>query len=154
MCAAFDSLSCFFDLLNYQKREIEDTVNVLLNVNTSLLEEGMRICNYNLPTTNNDFKLFLRDFYTRPVILKDFSLDVGPSQTIVRCKISYDNCSIISKPLFSFPNQTLQNVDLIKKQLRNLSFSYKITKTHLWFQVMESADIETDIRFCLQCYSR
>ena len=127
MCAALDSLSCFSDLLNYQKGEIEDTVGKLLNVKTSLLIDGMLLCTYNLPTTNNDFKLFLRDFYTRPVILKNFSLDVGPSQTIIRCKISYDHCAIVSKPLFSFSNQTLQNVELVKKQLRNLSFSYKLT---------------------------
>jgi hypothetical protein len=49
--------------------------------------------------------------------------------------------------LFSFSNQILKNVELIKKQLKNISFSYKLTKTHLWFQVMESSNIETDIRF-------
>ena len=137
-----DSLSCFFDFLTYQKGEIGDTVNKLLDVKTDLLIDGMLICTCNLPTSNTDFKLFLRDFYTRPVILRDFSLDEGPSETIIRCKISYDHCAIVSKPLFSFSNQTLQNVQLIKKQLKNLNFSYKITKSHLWFQVME-----TDIQF-------
>ena len=147
MCAVLDSLSCFFDLLNYQKREIEDTFDKLLNVKTDLLIDGMLIGTYNLPVTNTDFKLFLRDFYTRPVILKDFSLDVNPIQTTITCKITYDNCAMVSKPLFSFSNQILKNVELIKKQLKNLSFSYKLTKTHLWFQVMESSNIETDIRF-------
>jgi hypothetical protein len=147
MCAVLNSLSCFFDLLNYQKREIEDTFNKLFNAKTDLLIDGMLIGTYDLPITNTGFKLFLRDFYTRPVILKDFSLDINPIQTTVTCKISYDNCAIISKPLFSFSNQILQNVELIKKQLKNINFSYKVSKTHLWFQVMESSNIETEIRF-------
>ena len=146
MCAVLNSLSCFFDLLNYQKREIEDTFNKLFNAKTDLLIDGMLIGTYSLPITNTDFKLFLRDFYTRPVILKDFSLDINPIKTTVTCKISYDNCAIISKPLFSFSNQMLQDVELIKKQLKNINFSYKVSKTHLWFQVMES-NIETEIRF-------
>ena len=116
MCAVLNSLSCFFDLLNYQKREIEDTFNKLFNAKTDLLIDGMLIGTYDLPITNTGFKLFLRDFYTRPVILKDFSLDINPIQTTVTCKISYDNCAIISKPLFSFSNQILQNVELIKKK--------------------------------------
>ena len=90
MCAALDSFSCFIDLLNYQKGEISDSVCNLLNIKTNLLEEGMLICTFGLPLTNNDFKLFLREFYQRPIILKDFSLDVGTSHTIVKCKIAYD----------------------------------------------------------------
>jgi hypothetical protein len=138
MCAVLNSLSCFFDLHNYQKREIEDTFSKLFHAKTNLLIDGMLIGTYSLPITNNDFKLFLRDFYTRPVILKDFSLDINPIQTNVTCKIS--------KPLFSFSNQMLQDVELIKKQLKNINFSYKLSKTHLWFQVMES-NIETEFRF-------
>ena len=142
MSSVLDRLSCFFDFLNYQKGEIGDSVSKLLNIKTDLLIDGILICACNLPTTNNDFKLFLRDFYTRPIILKDFSLEAGPSETIIRCKISYGRCTTVSEPLFSFLNQTLHNIQLIKKQLQNLSFSYKITKSHLWFQVQE-----TNIRF-------
>jgi hypothetical protein len=146
MCAVFNSLSCFFDLHIYQKREIEDTFTELFHAKTNLLIDGMLVGNYSLPITNNEFKFFLRDFYTRPVILKDFSLDINPIQTNVTCKISYNNCAIISKPLFSFSNQMLQDVELIKKQLKNINFSYKLSKTHLYFQVMES-NIETEFRF-------
>ena len=148
MCAAaaFDSFSCFIDLLNYQKGEITDSVCNLLNVKTNLLEEGMLICTYGLPPSNTEFKLFLRQFYKQPINLKNFSLDVGLSQTIVKCKIAYDTCAIVSKPLFCFSNQTFKNVGLLRKQLQNLSFTYKISKSHLYFQVMECG-VETDIEF-------
>ena len=146
MCAVFTSLSCFFDLHVYQKREIEDTFSKLFHAKQSLLIDGMLVGNYNLPITNDDFKFFLRDFYTRPVILKDFSLDENPIQTNVICKINYNNSAIISKPLFSFSNQMLQDVELIKKQLKNINFSYKLSRTHLYFQIMAS-NIETEFRF-------
>ena len=105
MSAVFDSLSCFFDLLNYQKREIVDTFNQLLDTKTDLLINGTLLCTYDLPLTNTDFKLFLRDLYTKPVILRDFTLDENPTQTTVRCKVTYDSCAMISKPLFIFSNK-------------------------------------------------
>jgi hypothetical protein len=146
MCAVFTSLSCFFDLHVYQKRELEDTFTKIFHAKQSLLIDGMLVGNYNLPITNDDFKFFLRDFYTRPLILKDFSLDENPIQTNVICKINYNNSAIISKPLFSFSNQMLQDVKLIEKQLKNVNFSYKLSKTHLYFQIMAS-NIETQFRF-------
>jgi hypothetical protein len=142
MSSILDRLSCFFDFLNYQKVEIGDTISKLLKIKTAILIYGIFICACNLPTTNENFKLFLRDFYTRPMILNDFYLEASQSETIIRCKISYGQYTTTSEPLFRFFNQTLHNIQLIKKQLQNLSFSYKVTRTHLWFQVQE-----TDIRF-------
>ena len=144
--AAFDSFSCYIDLLNYQKNEITDSVCNLLNVKTNLLEEGMLLCTYGLPASNSEFKLFLRQFYKQPVHLKNFTLDVGSTQTTVKCRIAYDTCAIISNPLFCFSNRTFKNVGLLRKQLQNLSFTYKISKSHLYFQVMQ-CDVETDIHF-------
>ena len=122
--------------------EIRDSVSKLLKIKTEILIDGIFICACNLPTTNENFKLFLRDFYTWPMILNDFYLEASQSETIIRCKISYGQCTTTSEPLFRFFNQTLHNIQLIKTQLKNLSFSYKVTRTHLWFQVQE-----TDIRF-------
>ena len=144
--AVFDSFSCYIDLLGYQKNEITDSIRKFLNVETNLLVEGMIICTRELPLTNQDFKLFLRQLYQIPLHLKDFSLDVGKDQTIVKCRIVYDSCSSISKPLFCFSNRTFKNVAMLKKQLQNLSFTYKISKSHLFFQVMQCG-IETEIQF-------
>ena len=102
MSSILDRLSCFFDFLNYQKVEIGDSVSKLLNIKTDLLIDGIFICACNLPTTNGDFKLFLRDFYTRPILLKDFYLEAGQSETIIRCKISYGQCTTASEPFFPF----------------------------------------------------
>jgi hypothetical protein len=129
-----------------KKRELEDTFTKIFQTNQSLLIDGMLVANYNLPVSNDNFKLFLRDFYTRPVILKDFSLDENTIQTNVICKINYNDSEIISKPFFNFSNKRLQDVQLIEKQLKNVNFTYKLSKTHLYFQVM-SSHIETQFRF-------
>ena len=142
----FDSFSCYIDLLGYQKNEITDSICKFLNVETNLLVEGMIICTRELPLTNQDFKLFLRQLYQLPLHLKKFSLDVGTDQTIIKCKIVYDSCSTVSKPLFCFSNRTFKNVEMLRKQLQNLSFTYKISKSHLFFQVMQCG-VETDIQF-------
>ena len=114
MTAVYDSLSCYFDFLNYQKREIVDTFDQLLDTKTDLLVDGTLFCTNDLPLTYVDFKLFQQDLYTRPVILRDFTLDENSTQTIVRCNVTYDS-EMVSKPLFIFPNKKFKNVELIKK---------------------------------------
>ena len=146
MSAVYTDLSCFLDLHRYQKRELEDTFTKIFKTNQNLLLDGMLVANYNLPVTYDDFKLFLRDFYTRPMILKDFSLDTNALQTNVICTVNYNDSEIISKPFFCFSNKMLLDIELIKKQLKNVNFTYKLSQTHLYFQVM-SYQIETKFRF-------
>jgi hypothetical protein len=95
--------------LNYQKREIVDTFDQLLDTKTDLLVDGTLFCTNDLPLTNVDFKLFQRDLYTRPVILKNFTLDENSTQTFVSCNVIYDKCESVLKPLFIFPNKKLKN---------------------------------------------
>ena len=66
---AYDSLACHIDLLGYQGNEITDSVCKFVNVQSPLLVEGLLLCNYNLPVNNQDFKLFLRQFYQSPLDL-------------------------------------------------------------------------------------
>ena len=135
--AAYDSLACHIDLLGYQKNEITDSVCKFVNVESPLLEEGLLLCDYALPVNNQDFKLFLRQFYQAPLDLQNFTLEVGIEHTVIRCSVAYDNCSVVSKPLFRFSNRTFRNVEMLRKQLQNLSFTYKISKSHLSFQIMQ-----------------
>ena len=133
----YDNFSCYIDLLGYQKNEITDSVCTLVNVQSPLLVEGMLLCTFALPANNQDFKLFLRQFYQSPLHLEKFTLDVGTDYTVVKCKIVYDTCNIVSKPLYRFSNRKFKNVEMLRKQLQNLSFTYQISKSHLFVQVMQ-----------------
>ena len=135
-----DSLACYLDLHQYQKNEISDSVCNLLNVTTALLEEGMLLCSDGLPNSGDEFKMFLRQFYKQSVHLRHFELDIGPTHTTVRCRTAYGTNVMVSHPLFYFSNRIFRSVELLKKQLKNLSFTYKITKSHLFFQVMKCDD--------------
>ena len=86
--------------------------------------------------------------YTRPVILRDFSLDKNTIQT----NINYNNSEIISIPFFNFSNKMLKNVKLIEKQLNNKNtfiFSSYVIKTQFRFDkyscIMDSHTITFSI---------
>ena len=142
----YDYFSCYLDLLGYQKNEISDSISKMLNVRSPLLEEGILLCTFTLPTNNHDFKMFLRRFCQYPLHLEKFTLDVG-TDTIVRYRIIYDTCNIVSKPLYQFSNRQFKNIDMLRKQLTGLTFTYKILKSHLFFQIMQFDGIGTDIQF-------
>ena len=103
----YDYFSCFLDLLTYQKTEITDSISKLLGTNIPLLEEGLNLCTFELPTSNYDFKMQIRKICHEPLLLEKFSMDIG-KEIIIRCHIVYDTCSIVSKPLFRFPRVTLR----------------------------------------------
>ena len=142
----FDYFSCYLDLLGYQKNEISDSISKILNIRTTLQEEGLLLCTFSLPTNNHDFKMFLRKLCQYPLNLEQFTLDVG-SDTLIRCKIIYDTCEILSKPLFRFSNRQFKNIDMLRMQLKGLTFTYKILKSHLFFQIMQFDGIGTNIQF-------
>ena len=106
----YDNFSCFVDLLGYQKNEITDSVCKLVNVQSPLLVETVFLCSFALPANNHDFKMFLRQFCQYPLHLEKFTLGVGSDYTVVRCKIVYDTCNIVSKPLYRFSNRQFRNV--------------------------------------------
>ena len=106
----------------------------------------MLLCSNGLPASGNEFKLFLMQFYKQPVHLKNFTLDIGPTPTTVKCRIAYGTNVMISHSLFYFSNGIFRNMELLRKQLKNLSFTYKITKSQLFFQVMQ-CDVGTGINF-------
>jgi hypothetical protein len=142
----YDYFSCYLDLLGYQKNEISDSVCTMLNVRSPLLVEGILLCTFALPTNNHDFKMFLRRFCQYPLHLEKFTLDVG-TDTVVRCRIVYDTCNIVSKPLYRFSNRQFKNVNMLRKQLQGLTFTYKILKSHLFFEIMQLNGVGTDIQF-------
>ena len=98
----FDYFSCYLDLLGYQKNEISDSISKILNIRTTLQEEGLLLCTFSLPTNNHDFKMFLRKFCQYPLNLEQFTLDVG-SDTLIRCRIIYDTCDIFLNHFSDFP---------------------------------------------------
>ena len=131
-----DSIARYLDLHQYQQNEISDSVCNLLNVTTALLEEDIQLCSDGLPNSGDEFKMFLRQFYKQSVHLRHFELDIGPTHTTVRCRVVYGTNTMVSHPLFYFSNRIFRSVELLKKQLKNLSFTYKITKSHFFFQIM------------------
>jgi hypothetical protein len=70
--------------------------------------------------------------------LKDFTLEENVTQTFISCSVIYDEYKSTLKPIFLFPIKKLQNIDLI---------SYKLTKTHLSFQVIDQNGIGSGIHF-------
>jgi hypothetical protein len=143
----YDNFSCFVDLLGYQKNEITDSVCKLVNVQSPLLVETMFLCSFALPANNHAFKMFLRQFCQNPLHLEKFTLEVGTDYIVVRCKIVYDTCIMVSKPLFRFSNRQFRNVEMLQKQLQSLNFTYKISRSHLFFQVMQLNGDTIDIQF-------
>ena len=101
--AVYDTLACYLDFLNYQKKEISDTFTQLFKVPTDLFVDGALFCRNELPLSNTDFKIFQRNLYTSPVILKNFTLEENVTQTFISCSVIYDKYECILKPIFLFP---------------------------------------------------
>jgi hypothetical protein len=134
MCTVLTSLSYFY-------RELENTFNKIkiFQTNQSLLINGYL---WQITIYRSQMTIF-NSSYTRPVILRDFSLDKNTIQTNIICKINYNNSEIISKPFFNFSNKMLQNVKLIEKQLNNKNtfvFSSYVIETQFRFYYNTSID--------------
>jgi hypothetical protein len=142
----FDYFSCYLDLLGYQKNEITDSISQMLNIRVPILEEGLLLCTFKLPTNNYDFKMCLRKFCHYPLLLEKFSIEIG-NETVIKCRLVYDTCDVLSKPLFRFPNRQFKNIEMLRKQLKTLNFTYKVLKSHLFFQIMQHNGIGTDVEF-------
>ena len=133
----YDAFSCFLDLLAYQKTEITDSVSNMLDTSLPLLEEGLLLCTFPLPSNNNDFKMYIRKITHDPLVLEKFILEIENDTTaVIRCYITYDSNSFKSEPLFKFPSKDFKNLSNLQKQLNALTFSFKVLKSHLFFQVM------------------
>ena len=72
----FDYFSCYLDLLGYQKNEITDSISQMLDIRAPILEEGLLLCTFKLPTNNYDFKMCLRKFCHYPLLLEKFSIEM------------------------------------------------------------------------------
>ena len=92
----FDYFSCYLDLLGYQKNEITDSISQMLNIRVPILEEGLLLCTFKLPTNNYDFKMCLRKFCHYPLLLEKFSIDIG-NEIVIKCRLVYDTCDVLSK---------------------------------------------------------
>ena len=143
----FVHFSCFMDLLGYQKNEIVDSVCKLVNVQSPLLEETMFLCSFPLPPDNYAFKMFLRQFGKNSLQLGKFTLEIGTDYTVIRCQVVYDTCNMVSRPLFCFSNRQFKNAEMLQKQLESLKFTYKISRSHLFFQVMQFNGDASAIQF-------
>ena len=132
----YDYFSCFLDLLNYQKTEITDCISILLSTKLPLLEEGLLLCTFPLPSTNHEFKMYIRKITHDPLVLEQFTLEENGTDAIIQCNIKYDTFILKSKPLFTFPCKDFKNFSNLQKQLNALTFSYTVLKSHVFFQVM------------------
>jgi hypothetical protein len=142
----YDYFSCFLDLLSYQKNEITDSISKMLGTRIPILEEGLLLCTFTLPTNNHDFKMYIRKLCYDPLLLEKFTMDVG-NEIIIRCQIVYDTCDVLSRPLFRFPFKQFKNVENLQKQLKTLSFTHKVLKSHLFFIVMQHNGAATNVEF-------
>ena len=142
----YDYFSCFLDLLTYQKTEITDSISTMLGTKIPILEEGLLLCTFKLPSTNYDFKMYIRKLCHDPLVLEKFTLEIG-NEVIIRCQIVYDTYSVLSKPLFRFPFKEFKNLKNLQKQLNTLTFTHKVLKSHLFFQVMQLSGAATKIEF-------
>jgi hypothetical protein len=142
----YDYFSCFLDLLTYQKTEITDSISKMLGTRIPILEEGLLLCTFPLPTNNMDFKMYIRKLCHDPLVLEKFTMEIG-NEIIIRCQIVYDTYSVLSRPLFKFPFKEFKNVENLQKQLKTLSFTHKVLKSHLFFTIMQLNGASTDIEF-------
>ena len=144
----YDYFSCFLDLLTYQKTEITDCISILLDTKIPLLEEGLLLCTFKMPSSNYDFKMYIRKICHDPMVLEKFTLEIeNDNLVIIRCHIKYDTYSVLSEPLFKFPFKEFKNLSNLQTQLNTLTFSYKVLKSHLFFQVMQLNGAVTKIEF-------
>ena len=116
----FDAFSCFLDLLAYQKTEITDSVSNMLDTSLPLLEEGLLLCTFPLPSNNNDFKMYIRKITHDPLVLEKFILEIENDTTaVIRCYITYDSNSFKSEPLFPNFTQKYKFIQNEPKEARN-----------------------------------
>ena len=144
----YDYFLCFLDLLTYQKTEITDCISILLDTKIPLLEEGLLLCTFKMPSSNYDFKMYIRKICHDPMVLEKFTLEIeNDNLVIIRCHIKYDTYSVLSEPLFKFPFKEFKNLSNLQTQLNALTFSYKVLKSHLFFVVMQLNGAVTKIEF-------
>jgi hypothetical protein len=144
----FDRFSCYLDLLNYQKTEITDSVSVMLGTGLPILEEGLLLCVFPLPCNLDEFKMRIRLILHDALVLEKFVLiNEDDSTAIIKCNITYDGKTFLSLPLFKFPSKDFKNISSIQKQLNDLKFSFKVLKSHLFFQVMFKNGPSSGIEF-------
>ena len=144
----YDRFSCYLDLLNYQKTEINDSISVLLGSSLPILEEGLLLCTFPLPCNLDEFKVRIRMILHETLVLEKFILTNENNTTaVIKCNITYDMKSFVSLPLFKFSSKEFKDDDTIHKQLNDLRFSFKVSKSHLFFQVMFRDGPSTGIEF-------
>ena len=144
----YDRFSCYLDLLNYQKTEINDSISVLLGTSLPILEEGLLLCVFPLPCDLDEFKVRIRTILHETLVLEKFILiHENDSTAVIKCNITYDGKSFVSLPLFKFPSKEFENKSSLQKQLNDLRFSFKVSKSHLFFQVMFKNGPSTGIEF-------
>ena len=91
--------------------------------------------------------MFLRQFGQNSLQLEKFTLEIGTDYTVIRCQVVYDTCKMVSRPLFRFSNRQFKNAEMLQKQLEILKFTYKISRSHLFFQVMHFNGDASAIQF-------
>jgi hypothetical protein len=144
----YDRFSCYLDLLNYQKTEINDSISVLLGSSLPILEEGLLLCTFPLPCNLDEFKVRIRMILHETLVLEKFILTNENNTTaVIKCNITYDMKTFVSLPLFKFSSKEFKDDDTIHKQLNDLRFSFKVSKSHLFFQVMFRDGPSTGIEF-------
>ena len=144
----YDRFSCYLDLLSYQKTEINDSISVLLGTSLPILEEGLLLCTFQLPCNLDEFKVRIRMILHETLVLEKFVLlNENDTTAVIKCNITYDMKTFPSKPLFIFPIKEFNNKDSVHKQLHDLKFSFKVSKSHMFFQVMYKNGPTSGIEF-------
>ena len=128
----YDYFSCFLDLLSYQKNEITDSISKMLGTRIPILEEGLLLCTFTLPTNNHDFKMYIRKLCYDPLLLEKFTMDIG-NEIVIRCRIVYDTCDVLSKPLFRFPYKQFKNVEMLQKQLLKIFLKIFLNRRFIFY---------------------